>query len=395
MTLTKKQEEGLNIAIERHKLGEKYTVISGYAGTGKSTLVKFIIAALDVQPDRVAYASFTGKAAEVLRKKGNKNSMTMHRLLYESIPKPGGGFFHKPKPHLDYDIVVVDEISMVPKKLVDQLFKHKIYVICLGDPFQLPPVDKDEDNHLLDNPHIFLDEIVRQEENSEIIQLTMKIREQKPLELYKGSEVQILPKSSLNTGMLMWGDQIITATNSKRTSINNQVRTLLGKGTQPEDGDKIICLRNYWESFNDAGDPLVNGTIGILTNSYPDVVKIPPFVARDSKVKQFDVLYGDFCANDSIYPMIDIDRNMLLTGEKCCDWRLSYKLGKLRPRIGDIIPKEFAYGYAITAHKSQGSEWDKVLVIEENFPFVPIEHARWLYTAATRAVNKLVIIRNY
>lgn len=395
MILTKKQEEGLKIAVERHKLGEKYTVISGYAGTGKSTLVKFIIAALDVHPDKVAYASFTGKAAEVLRKKGNKNSMTMHRLLFESIPKPGGGFFHKPKPRLEYTIIVVDEISMVPKKLIDQLFKYQVYVICLGDPFQLPPVDKDEDNHLLDNPHIFLDEIMRQAQDSEIIQLTMKIREQKPLELFKGNEVQVLPKASLNTGMLLWGDQIITATNAKRTSINNQVRTLLGKGPTPEDGDKIICLRNYWEDFNDAGDPLVNGTVGLLTNSYQDSVRIPAFAARDSSVKEFDVLYGDFIANDSIYPMIDIDRHMLLTGEKCCDWRLSYKLGKLRPRIGDIIPKEFAYGYAITAHKSQGSEWDKVLVIEENFPFVPLEHARWLYTSATRAVQKLVIIRNY
>lgn len=395
MVLTNKQEEGLNIAIERHSAGEKYTVISGYAGTGKSTLVKFIIAALDVQPEKVAYVSFTGKAAEVLRKKGNKNAMTLHRLLYESIPKPGGGFFHKPKPRLEYDVVVVDEISMVPKKLVDQLFRHHIYVICLGDPFQLPPIDADEDNHLLDHPHVFLDEIMRQAQDSEIIQLTMKIREQKPLELFSGNEVQVLPKENLNTGMLLWGDQIITATNAKRTSINNQVRTLLGKGAYPEDGDKLICLRNYWEICNDAGDPLVNGTIGTITNSYQDSVRIPPFAVQGDRSRAFDVLYGDFIANDSIYSMVDIDRHMLLTGEKCCDWRLSYKLGKLRPRIGDIIPKEFAYGYAITAHKSQGSEWDKVLVIEENFPFVQLEHARWLYTAATRAVSKLVIVRNY
>lgn len=395
MELTRKQEEGLRIAVERWKCGEKYTVISGYAGTGKSTLVKFIIAALDVSPDKVAYASFTGKAAEVLRKKGNKNSMTMHKLLYESIPKPAGGYFHKPKPRLDYTIVVVDEISMVPKTLIDQLFSHQVYVICLGDPFQLPPIDKDEDNHLLDYPHIFLDEIVRQEADSEIIQLTMKIREQKPLDLFKGSEVQILPKASLNSGMLLWADQIITATNASRGRINNQVRTLLGKGPEPEDGDKIICLRNYWEDFNMNGDPLVNGTVGTLTNSFRNDIVLPNFIAKTSDIKTFDAIIGDFVVDDSIYPLVEIDRKMLLTGEKCCDWRLSYKLGKLRPRIGDIIPKEFAYGYAITAHKSQGSEWDRVLVIEETFPFNTIEHARWLYTAATRAVNKLVVVRNH
>lgn len=395
MELTRKQEEGLKAAVSRYQLGEKYTVIAGYAGTGKSTLVKFIIAALDVDPDKVAYASFTGKAAEVLRKKGNKNSMTMHRLLYESIPKPAGGYFHKPKPRLEYTIVVVDEVSMVPKTLMDQLFKHQVYVICLGDPFQLPPIDDKEDNHLLDNPHVFLDEIVRQAADSEIIQLTMKIREQKPLDLYHGQEVQVLPHSSLNTGMLLWSDQIITATNAKRTQINNQVRTLLGKGPTPEDGDKIICLRNYWEDFNLQGDPLVNGTVGTLTNSWKGEVQVPAFLTAGQGLKTFDVLYGDFCANESVYEAIDIDRHMLLTGEKCCDWRLSYKLGKLRQRIGDLVPKEFAYGYAITAHKSQGSEWEKVLVIEETFPFVPLEHARWLYTAATRAIDKLVVVRSY
>ena len=71
MLLTKKQEEGLKIILERHKNNEKYTVISGYAGTGKSTLVKFAIDALNVEKSKVAYATFTGKAAEVLRKKGN------------------------------------------------------------------------------------------------------------------------------------------------------------------------------------------------------------------------------------------------------------------------------------------------------------------------------------
>ena len=134
MVLTAKQEEGLRIAVDRFNNHEKYTVIAGYAGTGKSTLVKFIIEALDPEKNKVAYACFTGKAAEVLRKKGNKNAMTLHRLLYESIPKPAGGYYHKPKARLDYTIVVVDEISMVPKVLVDELFKHKVYVICLGDP---------------------------------------------------------------------------------------------------------------------------------------------------------------------------------------------------------------------------------------------------------------------
>lgn len=393
MILTKRQEEGLKTAVARHRAGEKYTVIAGYAGTGKSTLVRYIIDALDIEEDRVCHCAFTGKAAEVLKKKGNKNVATLHRLLYEHIPRPAGGFFRKPKPFIDYDVIVVDEVSMAPKSLMELLFKHQVYVICLGDPFQLPPIDKDEDNHLLDNPHIFLDEIMRQEEDSEIIQLTMKIRNQEPIDYFNGNEVKIIPYSDLNTGVLQWGDQILTATNAKRQAINNQMRALQGRTGEPVDGDKIICLRNYWEDSSLNGDALINGTIGILQNSFQTWREIPRFVQSD--IRKFDVLVGDLVVPETndVYQMTEMDRQMIITGEKCCDWRLSYKLGKLRPKYGEIVPKEFTYAYAITTHKSQGSEWPKVVVLEEKFPFDKTEHARWLYTACTRSSEKLVLVR--
>lgn len=134
MELTNKQEAGLAEVLRKYRNHDKYAVISGYAGSGKSTLVKFIIEALDVEQDKVVYATFTGKAAEVLRKKGNPNAMTLHRLLYDSIPRRGGGFFRIPKATLEYEITVVDEVSMVPKTMVDMLLKHKIFVLFLGDP---------------------------------------------------------------------------------------------------------------------------------------------------------------------------------------------------------------------------------------------------------------------
>jgi exodeoxyribonuclease-5 len=393
MILTKKQEEGLKTAVARHRDGEKYTVIAGYAGTGKSTLVRFIIDALGVEEDKVCFCAFTGKAAEVLKKKGNKNVATLHRLLYDHVPLPAGGFFRKPKPSIDFDVVVVDEVSMAPKTLMELLFKHRVYVICLGDPFQLPPIDKDEDNHLLDNPHVFLEEIVRQEAESEIIQLTMKIRNQEPIDYYNGKEVKIIPYSQLNTGVLQWGDQILTATNAKRQTINNQMRQLLNYPNHPVDGDKMICLRNYWEDFSADGDPLINGTIGILKNSFQTWREIPRFVK--SNIRRFDVLTGDLMIPDTndMYDLVDMDQKMILTGEKCCDWKLSYRLGKLRPKYGDIVPKEFAYAYAITIWKAQGSEWNNVVVLEESFPFDKETHARAMYTAATRASKRLVWVR--
>ena len=101
MILTNKQEEALKIAIEKFRNRDRFVVISGYAGSGKTTLVKFIISALEqygIDPEEdVCFATFTGKAAQVLLKKGNRNVSTLHKLLYESIPKPDGTFFRKKK----------------------------------------------------------------------------------------------------------------------------------------------------------------------------------------------------------------------------------------------------------------------------------------------------------
>ena len=396
MELNEKQKNGLALALQRYKNKEKYTVIAGYAGAGKSTLVRFIIEELKtygVKETDVCFACFTGKAAQVLLKKGNKNVITLHKLLYKSIPKESGGFVRIPNPSIPYKIVVVDEVSMAPKTLMDLLFKHDVYVICLGDPFQLPPVDKKEDNHLLDTPHIFLDEIMRQAQESEIIQLSMAIRENRPIEVFQGKEVQILNKEELNTGMLTWADQILVATNATRVSINAQMRKLLNFGEQPQDGDKIICLRNYWDCFSDNEEPLVNGTIGILKNSFLTKRYLPSIVKSTDGLSHIDLIMGDFISDSGMYfHSLEMDKKMIDTGEFSLDWKTVYQLNR-NPKTRDIPPLEFTYGYAITCHKAQGSEWDKVLVIEEKFPFDKIEHARWLYTAVTRSSEKLVLVR--
>ena len=396
MELNEKQKNGLALALQRYKNKEKYTVIAGYAGAGKSTLVRFIIEELKtygVKETDVCFACFTGKAAQVLLKKGNKNVITLHKLLYKSIPKESGGFVRIPNPSIPYKIVVVDEVSMAPKTLMDLLFKHNVYVICLGDPFQLPPVDKKEDNHLLDAPHIFLDEIMRQAQESEIIQLSMAIRENRPIEVFQGKEVQILNKEELNTGMLTWADQILVATNATRVSINTQMRKLLNFGEKPQDGDKIICLRNYWDCFSDNEEPLVNGTIGILKNSFLTKRYLPRIVKSTDGLSHIDLIIGDFISDSGMYfHSLEMDKKMINTGEFSLDWKTVYQLNR-NPKTRDIPPLEFTYGYAITCHKAQGSEWDKVLVIEEKFPFDKTEHARWLYTAVTRSSEKLVLVR--
>ena len=391
MILTKKQEEGLKICIEKYKNNERYCVISGYAGTGKSTLVKTIVQNLPgIDPDRdVVYACFTGKAAQVLLKKGNKNVTTLHKLLYESIPKPDGTFYRKPKITIEYPIVVVDEVSMAPKSLMELLFKHNVFIIALGDPFQLPPVDKDQDNGLLNNPDIFLDEIMRQELDSEIVQLSMKIRNYEPIEYFKGKDVIVMPKAGLNTGVLQWADQILVGTNATRVAVNNQMRLLLGRGERPENGDKVICLRNYWDNFATNDDPLVNGTIGYIDNVYESFNKTPSWAGNEV----IKVLHADFISDSGAdFGPLQMDEKEILTGKRCLNYKIIYRLMS-NWRTQHLVPMEFTYGYAITGHKSQGSEWDKVLVLEERFPFEKEEHARWLYTCVTRASERLVLVR--
>ena len=392
MILTNDQEKALKIILTKYKNREKYVTICGYAGVGKSTLVKFAVEALGVDKNKIAYATFCGKAAEVLRKKGNPNAMTLHRLLYDSIPKKGGGFFRKPKTSLEYDIVVVDEISLAPKSMLEMLLKHNVFCIFIGDNFQLPQIDKSEIHTFLDNPDIFLSTIMRQAAESEIIQLTMKIREGKDLGYFQGKEVQILPYSQLNTGMLLWADQILTATNAKRHSINQQVRQLLGFQGELCEKEKIVVKRNYWDDCNADGDALVNGTVGIIKNIYDCFIVIPNFIKTPNHT--IYTLNGDIVPEvGSSFDNISIDKNFLLEETPCVDWKVSYQLGKIKYKIGDILPKQITYGYALTCHAAQGSEWNNVLVLEESFPFDKIEHARWLYTACTRASEKLVLLR--
>jgi exodeoxyribonuclease-5 len=253
-------------------------------------------------------------------------------------------------------------------------------------------IDKKEAHTLLDKPDVFLEEIMRQEAESEIIQLTMKIRNGEPIDFMKGNEVIISPAKEMVTGHLTWADTILCATNATRHSINQQVRGLLGYEGELCSGEKIIIKRNYWEDCNEDGDALVNGTIGIVENPFDSYIMIPRYIKNDRH--QIPIIMAEFTPDGGKpFGTIDFDKDYVLNETPCVDWRVAYQIGKMRSRLGDILPKQATYGYALTCHAAQGSEWDKVLVIEENFPFDKKEHARWLYTACTRSAKKLVLLR--
>lgn len=381
LILTNGQEGGLKIAVERYRNKEPYTCIAGYAGTGKSTLVSHIIDALKISPQDVCYAAYTGKASLVLREKGCENSMTMHRLLYYSKELPDGTFEHKPRERLEhsYKIIVVDEVSMIPIHMWDLLLSHKTHVIALGDPFQLPPIDGESE--ILAHPHVFLDEIVRQAQDSEIIRLTMDIRAGLPLVKHKGNEVSVVSKHQINESYYSGADQIIAAKNITRADINWKCRKIKFGSDVPDhpiEGEKAICLKNYWDTISGQCDPLINGMIGELSN-----IQFKNNFLRYENAMYSDFLIGD---NNKFYGLF-MDYKLFNEGKQTID---SENWMKFK---GVPKPLLFDFGYCITCHKSQGSEWNKVLVFDEYMKGT--DHARWLYTACTRSKQKLIVVSDY
>lgn len=381
MILTNGQEKGLKIAVERYRNKEAYTCIAGFAGTGKSTLVSHIIDALKISPLDVCYAAFTGKASLVLREKGCENSMTMHRLLYYSKELPDGTFQHKPRERLEYPykIIVVDEVSMIPAEMWNLLLSHKVHVIALGDPFQLPPIDGESE--ILTHPHVFLDEIVRQAQDSEIIRLSMNIREGLPLVQQKGNEVVVVTKNQLNEAYYSGADQIIAAKNITRSDINWKCRKIKFGPDVPDcpvEGEKVICLKNYWDIMSGQCEPLINGMIGQANN----------IQFKNNFLGYKNVMYSDFTIGENNkFRSLFMDYKLFNEGKPTIsseNW-MSFK--------GVPKPLLFDYGYCITCHKSQGSEWNKVLVLAEYMKGTDFQ--RWLYTACTRSKQKLIIVSDY
>lgn len=373
LTLTDKQNKGLKLTIERYHNNERYTCIAGYAGTGKSTLVQYIINEMNLKPWEVAYCCYTGKAALVLSQKGCP-ATTAHRLCYKSRELPNGTYVHTPRLHPeneDLKVVVVDEVSMLEREMWEILMSWNIYIIALGDPEQLPPLH--ESNYILDYPHVFLDEIMRQAKESEIIRLSMDVREGKSISYINNDEVKILPKSQLDSSALLNVDQVICGKNLTRFNLNKFMRESLWghkyKDT-PLNKDKIICLKNYCE-FN-----LVNGEIGHIVRPKP---------IKD-KFLNYDVVVGGFDTGYSRYTDLKMDQNLFLTGECGITDKIRRNFEKCDR------PLEFDYGYAITCHKSQGSQWDSILVYDEWLGNKEM-HRRWLYTAVTRAVKNLILFK--
>lgn len=292
--------------------------------------------------------------------------------MYNTKELPDGTFQHTPKEHPpeNLKLVVVDEISMLEKEQWNILMHWGVPVVCLGDPFQLPPIH--EDNGILQYPHVFLDEVMRQAQDSEIIRLSMDIREGKYINYFKGKDVRVVPKDSVGDNLLVTADQVLCGKNTTRYELNQRIRQAIWKekfSNAPLDGDKVICLKNYWDKGN-----LTNGTIGVIDNIFTSNSKL-------FKPKMLADFYAD---TDNSFYDLHMDYKIFTEGKTTVNkdnWKMYPKQGR---------PLEFDFGYAVTTHKFQGSEAPRIVVFNEWIGNKEM-HQRWLYTACTRASEKLVI----
>lgn len=376
MILTKGQENAIQIAKQRYKNKEPYTCIAGYAGSGKTSVVRFIIDAIGLSPENVVYVAYTGKASLVLKNKGCENVMTAHKLLYFVNAKKDGSCEFIPRPTIDkkYKMIVLDEASMLPEDMWDLLLSHKVYVLALGDPQQLPPVDGN--CGVLSNPHAFLDEVVRQALDNPIIRLSMDVRNGKWIEYGGKKGCRVIRKEQLTPSILSGADQILCGKNITRHQINDHMRHLkFGEryANIPMIGDKVVCLKNYWNvTSSDSISPLINGMTGFL-----DDVK---FEKNGKMFASFISDYNGLFENLYMDKKLFTDHEPTVTAE---NWKKYFKKAK---------PIEFDYGYALTVHKSQGSEWERVVVFDEWLGDKEY-HTKWLYTAITRSSNALIIVK--
>ena len=391
--LNKGQQEALKLAVERYKTYQPYTYIAGPAGTGKSYLVHHIIAALNLNPEKdVCYIAYTGKAALNLQRKNCPNACTIHSLLYNARQnKTTGLYYFIPVAvgSIHFKLIVVDEISMVTQEMWDLLLSHGIYIIALGDIAQLPAIGTT--NNILNKPHYVLTEIMRQDADSEIIQIATLAREHKEIPYMKGKDVQILHPEEYIEAMLDWSDITICATNKTRNALNTTARRRLWGDTdpRPRKGDKIVCLHNEWDTITAAGDTLVNGLVGYITDD-PIFAKTPTRVRPYSEYYAFLNFRPDYREPEELnsrFLNLRADYKIFTEGQPMVNQKNFQKFTK------NTIPYQFDYAYALTCHKAQGSEFNKVLVMEEKFPYEEDQHWKWLYTSISRAVDKLVLIK--
>ena len=353
--LSEEQRLALHQLIDFYKTSwDRFFVMHGLAGSGKTT----VLSAMAREFPNAMLCTFTGKAASILRLKTGLGAMTIHsafyRLTEERVKKNGKQELVFEEAHsegsLSNALLLLDECSMINESMAQDLIRTGAKIIACGDPGQLPPV---EGKQFFSKPDITLNTIHRQALESPIIRQAHAVRQGKPYEA-DGDAFRVARHGELTANEKLDADIILCWTNATKRAINRHVRELWGFQfmPHPQAGEPVLCLRNApdYGIFNGAiytlREPFMEGDTSIVIEVEGQGVRVPNVNFEGIKTG-------------------------LSPGVKATTW--------------------FDFGYALTVHKAQGSEWDDVILIDE---YRRKEGRReWLYTAITRAAKKITIIR--
>jgi exodeoxyribonuclease-5 len=384
LELSDKQQSAVKDILGWYKGGNnQYITLGGYAGTGKTTLMGYLSKVLREKDkkQKIAFCSFTGKASRVLQRKlRDTNSIykydytgTIHRLIYRPVTDDKGEVINWERMATDeflYDLIVVDEASMITRDIWNDLLSFGKPILAVGDHGQLPPIDGNF--NLMENPQLRLEEIYRQQINNPIIKVSEIARKygKIPVEDFSNT-VKKLDKKNPDTGELLESmfesydsdTMVLTGYNRSRVRLNQGIRQLLGFETPtPSQGDRVICLKNNHK------EEIFNGMMGTV----------------------LDVVEGNMDGYEYYDAEIELDEE---------DYPYFGKISKdqfgQQSTTNNVIDGVdlFDFGYALTVHKAQGSQAKRVVVFEERFSRMDDEMwRRWLYTAVTRAVEELYIV---
>jgi exodeoxyribonuclease-5 len=341
--------------------------LNGPAGTGKTTTAVKIVNTLD---QRTCAAAYTGKAASVLRKKGLSQASTIHSLIYERIPdtEPPRWQLAPLSPLADARLLVLDECSMCDHEIAQDLRSYGRKILVIGDLEQLPPV-RGQGAFTDRTPDYTLTEIHRQAAGSPVLRMATAARRGEPLEpAAEGDRARIarLGKTELLTAAAR--GQVICGTHRSRWGATRLIRKDRGHLTVfPRVGERVICRRNDRELG------LYNGMLGVVVETY---------YSHDDDVDDHLSLR---------VRMDDLDEPVHVVVDPTAfqEHAAGARLDPPPYRRGVQL---FDYGYVITCHSSQGSEWPEVTIIDDSGSFRE-DRDRWLYTAITRAAERVTLLR--
>lgn len=351
----------------------------GLAGTGKTTIAAHISQALGLSISAVAYCAYTGKAAQVLTRKLTQfgvtaEATTIHSLIYRpqdthcsACPSQRGRSCHQARDlscgcglvfnavdELDpmLSLIIVDEASMVDGEIYSDLASYDIPIIWMGDHGQLPPVNGSFS--LMERLDIKLETVHRQVADSPILQLAMQARNGLPI-AYANYAPGVRKTKVLELDIDTEEDHLILCyTNANRVWLNTEVRRLLGyPANRPVPDDRVICLRN-------------NRKAGIFNGMLGTVVSV-----QDRPNAYFLEVSPDNTKTNY---------RGIVSAEQ---------FGQPKTLISNL--DLWDYGYCLTVHKAQGSEAERVTMLDD-FPYWAEDRSRWLYTGITRARKELTII---